>query len=306
MGKMSCAAFALTACTATETAEKSEKAPPGNQVEIIGTDYAFQAPASLPAGRTLFRFANHGKARHELNISLLRPGVSIDTFIETIRTDQTVQPLIEGPVGVLFAEPGGQSASGLAVDLRKGQTYAVICIFRDSTGARRHYDLGMYSTISVGNARPIAPLPQLATDTIVATDYAFRYARMVRPGRHTFLMKNEGKVRHELNFMLLKKGVTLEHVREVEKSGASVDSLFDGDLGLLHGRAGQTPLGQLTIDMLPDREYAIACFFKDDDKSPEHYVLGMFGSIRTAGMAQYDSTWERQQARMERMIRESN
>jgi len=36
----------------------------------------------------------------------------------------------------------------------------------------------------------------------------------------------------------------------------------------------------MTVDMLPGREYMIACFFKDTDKSPEHYALGMYGSIK--------------------------
>ncbi len=99
-------------------------------------------------------------------------------------------------------------------------------------------------------------------------------------------MRNGGKMRHELDIVLLKKGVTFDRMREVEKSGGDVDALFDGEFGLLHARGGQTPIGHLTIDMLPNREYVIACFFQDDEKSPEHYALGMFGTIHTSSQPQ--------------------
>ena len=35
--------------------------------------------------------------------------------------------------------------------------------------------------------------------------------------------------------------------------------------------------------MLPGRDYAILCTFSNDDKSPAHYKMGMFGTIRVEG-----------------------
>jgi hypothetical protein len=37
-------------------------------VEVVGMDYAFRAPATLPAGPVTFRFRNDGKKAHEFNI----------------------------------------------------------------------------------------------------------------------------------------------------------------------------------------------------------------------------------------------
>jgi len=65
--------------------------------------------------------------------------------------------------------------------------------------------------------------------------------------------------------------------------GGDVDSLFDGDWGLPQVRGGGTPLGALDVGMKPGRAYVIACFVKDDPKSPEHYALGMYGEIRVSG-----------------------
>jgi uncharacterized cupredoxin-like copper-binding protein len=254
-----------------------------NDVEIVATDYAFQPPAYVHAGRATFRFVNKGKVRHELNISLLKPGVSMDEFLDSVRADKPVQALTQGPVGVLFAAPGKKSGAGLSINLVPGERYAIVCIFKDSTNAKHHYDLGMYKLVTVTKARPVAGLAQVATDTIVATDYAFQYPRTVMPGRHTFVMRNDGKMRHELDFALLRKGVTPQHLLEVEKTGASVDSLFDSaDFGLLHARSGVIPYGEMTIDMLPGRDYAIACFFQDTPKAPEHYKLGMYGFIQVS------------------------
>ena len=268
----------------------SKSEPPanrgGSEVEIGGADYAFQVPASLPAGRTAFRFNNKGKVRHELNIALLKPGVQVERVLETRRAGKPVQALIEGPVGVLFADAGERSPGTLSTDLVAGREYAVICIFRDSAGAKAHFDMGMYSVIRVGTAlAKTVPAPQ-PTDTIIGTDYAFQYRRTLAPGRHSFVFRNDGKMTHQVSIALLAEGVTLEKVFDVEKAGGNVDSLFDGDFGLLQVRGGGTPLGALDVDMKPGRVYVIACFVKDDPKSPEHVALGMYGEIRVSGSRQ--------------------
>ncbi len=268
----------------------SKSEPPanhgGSEVEIGGADYAFQVPASLPAGRTAFRFNNKGKVRHELNIALLKPGVPVERLLETRRAGKPVQGLIEGPVGVLFADAGERSPGTLSTDLVAGREYAVICIFRDSAGAKAHFDMGMYSVIRVGTAlAKTVPVPP-PTDTIIGTDYAFQYRRTLAPGRHSFVFRNDGKMTHQVTIAQLAEGVTLEKVLGIEKAGGNVDSLFDGDFGLLQVRSGGSPLGALDVDMKPGRVYVIACFVKDDPKSPEHVALGMYGEIRVSGGGQ--------------------
>jgi hypothetical protein len=46
------------------------------QVKIIGSDYAFDAPAMLGAGTTTFVFENTGVMRHEMILVPLRQGVT--------------------------------------------------------------------------------------------------------------------------------------------------------------------------------------------------------------------------------------
>lgn len=278
------AALVIAGCAKTET-------PPGPAagpriVEVTGSDYAFTVPETAQAGTTTFHFVNNGKVRHELNVSRLKSGVSMDSLLATVRADQSVKDLIDGPVGVLFAGPGGRSRAGLTIDMKPGERYAVICIFSDSAGAKQHFDLGMYKMITV--AEGTAAVQPLVADTIVATDYAFRYPRTISPGVHTFVMRNEGKQRHQFNIELLKQGVTLDSLMKVGEAGGDVDALLEGGYGLLHARAGTQHIGGLTIDMLPGRDYVIACFFRDGPDAPEHVDLGMLGFIRTTAAGATD------------------
>ncbi len=275
--------LALVAITVTAAGSVSNVAP-ARDIEVIGVDYAFQIPSTLPAGRTTFHFRNSGKKQHEFNILLLKEGTKPEQFFQAVKANQPQMIMVDEPVGVLFAEPGKVGAYGLTTNLVAGRTYVVICIARDSAKAPRHVEMGMSAILRVTGSKPGAPLPQTATDTIVGVNYAFKYRGSVAPGRHTFLFRNEGTVRHEAFFGLLKKGVTLDSLEKVDKAGGNTDALMESADGLLFSSAGQTPAGTLQIDMPSGREYVIFCTFADDEKSPPHYKLGMVGSIRVSGV----------------------
>jgi uncharacterized cupredoxin-like copper-binding protein len=258
-------------------------APPSNVVEVVGTDYAFTVPATVAAGRTTFVFKNAGKHGHEFNIFLLKKGSTIDQFLELRRANKPqMGVVVEAPVGVLFADPGTTAGAKLTTNLLPGREYGIICIFRDTTAAPRHYDMGMYKVIST-SARAARPAAKESVDSIIGVDYAYsKYPREISPGVHTLVFRNAGKHRHEINITLLKQGVTLDSLVAVDKRGGDVNALFDltGPSGVLYSDAGTAPLGGLTMEFLPGREYAFECGFQDDDKSPEHYKLGMYASIK--------------------------
>lgn len=258
-------------------AEKSN----AREVEIVGLDYAFIMPRQLKAGRTTFRFRNAGRVPHEFNIVMLKPGVTIDQFIQAGKDNKPRQPMIEGAVGVLFAEPGRTSTSKLTTDLVQGRDYAVQCIFRDTAKAPQHFAMGMYGIIRVVRGAPTTTATPV--DSVIAVDYAFKYPKELSPGRHSLAFRNDGKQRHEINIALLRQGVTLDSVVAVDKRKGDVEPLFEQGLGVLHSRAGEPALGHLDIDFLPGREYLIECGFQDDETSPPHYALGMYGSIKVPG-----------------------
>ena len=252
-------------------------------VQVLATDYAFQVPASLPAGPTTFRFSNKSNHKHELNIFLLRPGVTVTQVLELQRAGKSTKDLVEAPLGVLFVSKKEPNAPAtLTTNLLPGRQYGVICILRDSAKATRHFDLGMYSTITVEN-KPAASQSLSRADVVVGMDYAFNYPRTVSPGKHSFSFRNSGKQRHEMSITLLKPGVTLAKIIEVDKVDGDIDPFIESGMGLLWARGGGESLARLEFEMLPGREYMIDCGFQDDDKSPPHYKLGMYGSIRVSG-----------------------
>jgi hypothetical protein len=253
--------------------------PVARSVEVVASDYAFQIPRELPPGPTTFHFRNSGKVYHEIAIIMLKPGVTIEQFVQAVK-DQRQFAQIDAPIGILFAAPGRRSTSGLSTELLPGRQYAVWCNFRDTTTAPRHFEMGMYSVIKAGAERAKGSPAGVKADTIVATDYSFRYPRTLSPGRHTLVFRNEGKVRHEVSIILPKKGVTFEQMFAVRLAGGNPRVLNDEQLGVLFAPPASAPLGRLDVNLLPGREYRIICVFMDDPKAPRHFELGMYGSIQ--------------------------
>src|SRR5690348_1591272 len=71
-------AVALTLLMLSGGNRTPSPAADGRAVDIVGLDYAFQVPTTALAGRTIFHFVNKGKVAHELNISLLKAGASVE------------------------------------------------------------------------------------------------------------------------------------------------------------------------------------------------------------------------------------
>lgn len=137
------------ACLVALAALGTACTPPARQVAIIGQDYAFQAPATLPAGPATITFENHGAVAHELSIARLRPGITMDSALAGVRAGATPDSFIDGTVGILVARPGHPSLGALHVDLAAGRTYALVCQFQDAPDQPPHMAKGMIGSIRV-------------------------------------------------------------------------------------------------------------------------------------------------------------
>jgi hypothetical protein len=131
------------------TAAGCEASPVFHEVVVVGTDYAFAAPDTLAPGLTAFAFDNRGLRRHELGLTLLRPGVALPDVMQPESLSAPDDSLYGPDIGILLAKPREQPPGRILVDLQPGRTYLLWCDFRDSTGAAQHSDLGMIRTIAV-------------------------------------------------------------------------------------------------------------------------------------------------------------
>ena len=80
--------------------------------------------------------------RHEFNVLLLAPGVTIDQLNRVADPDRprdsasiaALSGMIQATVGVLFAAPGQRAAATLVTDLLPGRTYTIRCVAHDVAG----------------------------------------------------------------------------------------------------------------------------------------------------------------------------
>lgn len=119
------------------------------QVTVIGTDYAFDAPATLAPGPTAFVFENRGQVDHEVVFALLREGFDMNDVQKAIQEGLDPEEMVEGGASILIARPGETSAGRVLLDLLPGRTYALVCTFTDDEGAPPHIALGMVGSFEV-------------------------------------------------------------------------------------------------------------------------------------------------------------
>ena len=119
------------------------------EVDVRGSEYSFQAPATLPAGLTAFRFHNEGDVRHELQIFRFRAGVSAHDAALMMAQDSPLKDYRDSSLSVLVAEPGHTTSLRVLVPLAPGEVYGLRCGFQDADTLPKHVRLGMFAVVTV-------------------------------------------------------------------------------------------------------------------------------------------------------------
>ena len=119
------------------------------EVLVRASDYAFDAPDTLPAGLVAFGLENTGRVAHEVVIVGLRPEASVAEILRRDKADSTWRHLREPTSGILTADSGVRTPGRLLVDLVRGRRYLLLCNFQDSDSAPPHFHLGMMRVITV-------------------------------------------------------------------------------------------------------------------------------------------------------------
>src|SRR6266568_6080304 len=117
------------------------------RIDVVANDYAFlPLPSRIVSGPTMFTFVNQGKVNHEMSIGRLKPGATIDDVLKISKEGGRLRDIMTRSVGILVAGPGKSPDGRLLVDLLPGETYVLLCNFKDTPDAPTHMTLGMYAT----------------------------------------------------------------------------------------------------------------------------------------------------------------
>jgi hypothetical protein len=72
----------LVACTTGNETPRSGPAAAPTAVSLTTTDYAFEAPDTIPAGFTTFRMVNNSEQFHMAQLIKLESGRTLDDFLQ--------------------------------------------------------------------------------------------------------------------------------------------------------------------------------------------------------------------------------
>lgn len=255
-------------------------AAPARTLAITATNYAFDMPDSVAAGRTVIRLLNKGPEMHHAQLVRLEGG---HTVAEMLQAPPGPPPAwvreIGGPNTPV---PGGTAIA--VVDLKPG-TYAVLC-FIPSPDGKPHIMKGMVRGFTVVEAARLAARPvsnrgagatgEMVTvaapdATLELSDYTFAFSKPLAAGRRVLRVTNVAAQPHEVFIAKLAPGKSAaELLAWVEKmQGPPPGVPMGGTVGLANGEAND-----LILDLAPGK-YALLCFVPDAKDGKPHVAHGM-------------------------------
>lgn len=265
------------ACTAGE-APRTDAAAAPTLVTLTATDYAFEAPDTIPAGFTTFRMVNNSDQFHMAQLIKLEGGRTLDDFLQAYsEAFRTVGPRPEwaqrlGGPGV--AEPHGESNT--TQHLEAG-SYAWICLVNPPPDRMPHVMKGMAHPFVVranGATAASRAAPEAAV-VIRLVDYAFSVSAPLTAGRHMIRVENAGAEPHEVGLMRLAPGKTMQDLEAWMQT-------FQGpppasSVGGVSSLAANTE-AYFEADLTPG-DYVLICLVTAPDGRP-HTEHGMIHHIR--------------------------
>jgi hypothetical protein len=262
-----CSAALVGACAKAEPpAEQVAVAPVAPPVvHVEAADYSFKAPDTLPSGPTTFHLMNIGKELH--HIILIKAPEAEVMKLKAGEPPPAGLVVLGGPNA---APPGGTAEA--TVDLTPGE-YTMVCLISGPDG-KLHIRKGMERPLIVtqGSSTATMPTPDI---TVRMTDYAYEIPDTITAGHHVIRVENVGPQLHEMAFVKLEPGKTVQDFISwaLKPAGPPPGSPVNGVSLMTMGVANT-----VSVDLTPGA-YALICFVEDAfDKKP-HFVHGMSKQI---------------------------
>jgi uncharacterized cupredoxin-like copper-binding protein len=279
------AALLLAACAPTEervgaadtaapAATTATTAPAPNEVTVRAADFAYEAPAQIPAGMTTFRLANDGPNFHHLQIVRLD---SAKTFADLQQALRTAGPLPRWAVVVGGPNaPDPKTEANATLDMRPGR-YALVC-FVDVPGGVPHVAKGMIKELTVtpaagGAVAAAAPSPDVV---LTLRDYRFDFSKPLARGRQTIEVRTAANTQpHEVELIRLAPGKTAEQMLAWlgKPEGPPPGQGLGGVAATVPGSTNY-----FTAELTPG-SYLLICFLPDAKDGKPHFMHGMTQTV---------------------------
>ena len=265
------AALLLASAACTKSGDARESTPASRVVTVTASDFAFQAPATIPAGLTTFRLVNRGPELHHLQLVKLEGGHTVEELVAGASHAGPPPPWVTFMGGPNTPVPGGESQATL--NLAPG-SYALLCFIPSADGVP-HLMKGMVKPITVAPA-PARAFPTDHPDArMTLRDYSFEITPAIAAGHRTIRVDNQAQQPHEVVMVRLAPGKTAaDMVQWLHKmQGPPPGAPVGGTTLLSKGNAND-----VTADFEPG-EYALLCMVPDAGDGKPHVMHGMVQQI---------------------------
>jgi hypothetical protein len=133
--------------TESDDTESEESSGESSEVTFAATEFAFEGPDVLPAGRVTLTMDNQGKQMHEVALGELLEGKTMDDVHALLKKGLPKKP------PTWFKEVGGTGAAPgktgtIDAELTPGN-YIMLCFVPDKASKKPHVMLGMMKEFTV-------------------------------------------------------------------------------------------------------------------------------------------------------------
>jgi hypothetical protein len=247
----------------------------GNIVTVTATDYAFNAPAEVPAGVTTIKLVNKGPSLHHIQLLRFEGDKTLDDFLGEMKKG-------EGSFPAWAREAGGPAppevgSTSVSIESLEPGNYALVC-FVPAADGMPHVMKGMSRPLKVVAASSAAA-PEPEADLVAKlVDYDFELSRPLTAGKHLIRVENAGPQPHEIVIVRLSPG------KKPADYAAWGMKPVGPPPGTIHGGlSGIMPGAHSFIEVdLPEGEYGLLCFIPDAKDGKPHFEHGMAKTTRVS------------------------
>lgn len=128
--------------------EGTEEEAASNELEFVGTEFAFAGPESAPAGKLTITFTNNGEQPHEMATLPLKEGAPpIEELAQA--SEKELQKYAAGPFGGTEGPIKPGESKTFEVDTTKAGSVGFVCFVKDPKSKKPHVALGMFGNFVV-------------------------------------------------------------------------------------------------------------------------------------------------------------